>query len=179
MDTSPVDWPALGAEIERDLRANLLPFWMTRVPDLDHGGFYGALSNAGAVDNAAPRTAVLYGRILWTFSAAYRVYGTPAYLETAERARAYLNTHLWDDRHQGVFWSVDRHGRPLEARKHSYAQAFALYGYSEHYRAADLPTAGSGPRLCSSAWRPTPTIRPTAVTSRAARAIGAPWPICA
>ena len=34
-----------------------------------------------------------------------------------------------------MYWSVDCTGQPVQARKHSYVQAFAIYGLSEYYRA--------------------------------------------
>jgi cellobiose epimerase len=34
-----------------------------------------------------------------------------------------------------VFWMLDAHGRPLDDRKHVYAQAFAIYALAEHFLA--------------------------------------------
>jgi mannobiose 2-epimerase len=83
----------------------------------------------------AAKGSVLNARILWTFSAAHRVLGDDRFRELAERAHSYLREHLWDPAHGGVFWSVDCRGGPLETRKQTYAQAFALYGLSEYHRA--------------------------------------------
>ena len=51
-----------------------------------------------------PRSAVVAARILWTFSAAYRVYREPAVLAAARHAYAYLIGPLWDEQHGGVYW---------------------------------------------------------------------------
>ncbi len=131
--------PLNNAEFRRqlagELTGNILPFWIEHVVDEVNGGFYGALSNDLQVHNEEPRSAVLCARILWTYAAAYRRFGTPAYLEMAGRAYDYLTGVFWDAQHDGVYWSVDAQGRPLLDRKHHYAQAFALYGLSEYYRA--------------------------------------------
>jgi mannobiose 2-epimerase len=40
-----------------------------------------------------------------------------------------------------VYWSIDRHGRPVNDRKHTYAQAFSIYGLSAYYRASGEPAS--------------------------------------
>ena len=121
---------------EQELTGNILPFWVEQTPDPNHGGFYGSLSNDLKVNNDVPRSAVLYGRILWTFSSAYRKYKLPQYLSTAQRAYDYMRQHFWDEKHEGMYWTVDACGEPVEPRKHTYAQAFSIYGLSEYYLAA-------------------------------------------
>lgn len=125
----------LAERIEQELTGNILPFWVTHTPDPINGGFYGSLSNDLKVDNDSPRSAVLYGRILWTFSLAYKEYKRPEYLETARRAYEYIKVHFWDTQHGGVYWSVNAEGKPLDARKHTYANSFCIYGLTEYYRA--------------------------------------------
>jgi mannobiose 2-epimerase len=48
----------------------------------------------------------------------------------------YLSRTFVDQTFGGVYWTVDDQGRPLQDRKHSYAQAFAIYGLSEYHRAS-------------------------------------------
>lgn len=100
-----------------------------------HGGFYGALSNDLKIFNDVPRSAVLCARLLWTFSAAYRRFADPVYRATADYARDYLMRVFWDTEYGGVYWSVNAEGQPVEDRKHTYAQSFAIYGLVEYYRA--------------------------------------------
>ncbi len=126
----------LRQSIEQELTGNILPFWVDHTPDPIHGGFYGALSNDLKVDDHSPRSAVLYGRILWTFALAYRKYRLPEYLSTAQRAYDYLRQYFWDAKYEGVYWTVNARGEPVETRKHTYAQAFSIYGLSEYYSAA-------------------------------------------
>lgn len=130
------DW---AQSFEAELRGNILSFWMQHTPDPENGGFYGAITNDLHVRNEVERSTVLCSRILWTFSTAARQYGEEAYLQTARLAFEFLSGRFWDPQFQGVYWSLDRHGRPVNDRKHTYAQAFSIYGLSEFYRVSGEP----------------------------------------
>jgi mannobiose 2-epimerase len=129
----------LRQRIETELRGNILPFWIEHTLDEEYGGFYGALTNDLVVNNDAPRSAVLTARILWTYSAAYRLYHDARYLAMARRAYDYLVQQFWDRDYGGVYWTLDRRGCPTNDRKHVYAQAFAVYGLAEFHRATGEP----------------------------------------
>ena len=122
------------AELLAELHDNILPFWQTRMTD-PRGGFFGRMTGRGELQPDAERSAILCGRILWTFSAAARTTGREAYLRTATQARDYLLEHFVDREHGGLFWSVDAEGRPLDTKKQFYALGFAIYGLSEYVRA--------------------------------------------
>jgi mannobiose 2-epimerase len=125
----------LKGRIERELKGNILPFWIRHAVDEANGGFYGAVTNDLRVVNSVPRSAVLCSRILWTYAAAYRMFMDENYLRMARWAYDYLTQHFWDRNHGGVYWSLDYRGNPVNDRKHIYAQAFAIYGLSEYFRA--------------------------------------------
>jgi mannobiose 2-epimerase len=118
-----------------ELQQNILPFWINRVTDRQNGGFVGRISGDGIVHPDAPKGAILNARILWTFSAAYRLFHKREYLETATRAKEYLLTRFWDNQYGGVYWQVAADGTPLDTKKQIYAQGFAIYGLSEYARA--------------------------------------------
>jgi len=129
------DW---SARIERELRENILPFWMRHAVDRENGGFYGKIDCDGAIQRESPRTSVINSRILWTFSAASRLLGA-AYRATADWAYEYIVDKFWDAEFGGVYWWLDHQGYPLSLRKQIYAQAFAIYGIAEYYRATGKP----------------------------------------
>jgi cellobiose epimerase len=135
----PFDESDFSRQLQEEVTGNILPFWMTHVVDRVHGGFYGAVTNDLQVHNEVPRSATQCGRILWTFSTAYRRLGGEAYLSTARWAYDYLTRVFWDQDYGGLFWEVDYRGNPVSDRKHHYAQAFAIYGLSEYYRATREP----------------------------------------
>ncbi len=135
MTISPELMLEFKQRIENEILNDVLPFWIRHAPDREHGGFYGLITNDLRVYNNVPRSSVLCSRILWTFSAAYRLYGGEAYLQMATRAFDELLRRFWDRECSGVFWAVDYRGNVVSDRKQIYAQAFALYGLAEHYRA--------------------------------------------
>ena len=119
------------------LEKNILRFWLDKMVDHENGGFYGRIDGSGVLHPEAEKGAILNARILWTFSAAYRVLGNPEYLEAATRAKDYFIEHFIDKEFGGVFWSVDYKGNPLDTKKQFYAIGFALYGLTEFVRATD------------------------------------------
>ena len=142
------------------LTQNILPFWMTTMVDHEHGGFYGRMDGHMKLYAEADKGAILNARILWSFSAAYRVLSKLArqdnldklyeperqerlsrlerlesYKAAATRAKDYFIDHFIDHEYGGVYWSVDYMGRPKDTKKQFYAIGFAIYGLSEYYRA--------------------------------------------
>ena len=117
------------------LEKNILQFWLDKMQDHENGGFYGRIDGSGQLHPEAEKGAILNARILWSFSAAYRVLGKPEYLEAATRAKDYIIDHFVDEEFGGVYWSVDYKGNPLDTKKQFYAIGFAIYGLSEYARA--------------------------------------------
>ena len=122
-------------EMQDVLENNILPFWLNKMIDREHGGFYGRIDGSGQLHPEAEKGAILNARILWSFSAAYRVLQKEEYLEAATRAKDYLIEHFIDPEYGGVYWSLDYQGNPLDTKKQFYAIGFAIYGLSEYARA--------------------------------------------
>ncbi|WP_297329194.1 AGE family epimerase/isomerase [uncultured Bacteroides sp.] len=122
-------------EMEEELVANILPFWMDKMTDQTHGGFYGRITGTEKLMPEAEKGAILNARILWTFSSAYRLLKKEEYLTTATRAKRFIIDHFYDKEYGGVFWSLDYKGHPLDKKKQIYALGFAIYGLSEFHRA--------------------------------------------
>ena len=126
----------LRAELEHELKDNILSWWMTYVPDHELGGFHGHIDHQNRVVKGAGKGSVLNARILWTFSAAYRMYEQPEYLETARRAYAYIISYFTDKKHGGVYWELEPDGSVRSSRKQIYAIAFTIYGLVEYHLAS-------------------------------------------
>jgi mannobiose 2-epimerase len=99
------------------------------------GGYWGEVDRELAPVPGAARSLVLIARLVWTFSAAYRVLGRREHLAWALHAYDYLKQHFIDPEYGGGYWSVGEDGAPLDTRKLVYGQAFIIYGGSELYRA--------------------------------------------
>ena len=89
------------------LENNILKYWIDKVKDEENGGFYGRVDGKDQVHPEAEKGAVMNARILWAFSAAYRVLKKPEYLEAATRAKEYVRDHFLDKEYGGIYWSVD------------------------------------------------------------------------
>ena len=138
-------------EMQDVVENNILHFWLDKMVDREHGGFYGRMDGNGVLHPEAEKGAILNARILWSFSAAYRVLSGKTteretnlntasaehetYLEAASRAKDYFIEHFIDHEFGGVYWSVDYKGNPLDTKKQFYAIGFAIYGLSEYARA--------------------------------------------
>jgi mannobiose 2-epimerase len=130
---------AWAARFRKQLVGNILPFWIKHTVDRENGGFYGVVDCDLNVDKQAPRAAVIATRILWTYSAAARALGDPAYREMADWAYAYIVDKFWDKTYDGIYWMVDYQGNPISDRKQIYAQAFGAYALSEYFRLTGKP----------------------------------------
>lgn len=142
---------SIKQEMQDVLEKNILRFWLKKMVDHENGGFYGRLDGNGVLHPEAEKGAILNARILWSFSAAYRVLSgktaeretnlntafteCETYLEAASRAKDYFIEHFIDHEYGGVYWSVDYKGNPLDTKKQFYAIGFAIYGLSEYARA--------------------------------------------
>ena len=91
----------LRDSMQRDLRGNVLPFWLGHVLD-EKAGFRGLVAEAGRADEAAPMGGVLCARLLWTFSAAYRRTGDPGHRRAADHFRSWLTGRFLDERYGGI-----------------------------------------------------------------------------
>ncbi len=120
---------------ENHLKNQLLPFW-NRMEDVENGGFYGYANESGVPDKNSIKSCILNSRILWFYSASYNLLKENDLLEKAKHAFSFLQNHFYDSRYQGVFWSVEADGTPVDTTKHTYNQAFAIYALSEYYKAS-------------------------------------------
>ena len=106
----------LRDEIVQDLTENILPFWAEHSPD-PSGGFYGTLLFDGTPKPDAEKGGILNARLVWTFSAAYRILEDENYKMLADRAQRYFIDHFVDKEYGGTFLTVKADGSPLAMQK--------------------------------------------------------------
>ena len=123
----------LAAEMKTHLENKILPFWM-KLADEEHGGFYGYVDKHLVAHPHAHKGCILNSRTLWTFATAARVLDNDIYLAYARRALDFM-AKFEDAERGGVYWSVTAEGEPLDKTKHTYCQAFAIYGLAAYMRA--------------------------------------------
>ena len=127
----------LRDEIVGDLKENLLPFWAKYSvdPNDPNQGFYGRIANDGTGIENTPKHNVLFARYLWTYSTACHVLGDEKYLQLANRAYNYFSNFFWDSENGGVYWTLNADGTVQNSGKITYGLSFAIYAFSEYYRA--------------------------------------------
>jgi cellobiose epimerase len=118
----------------------ILRYWIDYSQD-PNGGFVGRIDNDNRIYADAPKGSVLNARILWTFSSAFNATGNNEYLKIADKAFNYITEHFIDKEFDGVFWSVDSKGEPLDTKKQVYAIAFVVYALSEYFRSSNNEAA--------------------------------------
>jgi len=125
----------LKQEMQDVLENNILSFWINHMQDHKNEGFFGRITGAGILIPEANKGGILNARILWTFSAAYRLLHKPEYLTMATRAKRYILDYFYDKELGGIYWEVDYKGHPIDTKKQIYTLGFAIYGLSEYHRA--------------------------------------------
>lgn len=123
----------LREELDSELR-EILDFWSRETLDLQYGGFIGRIDHQQIKRTTADKGAVLHARILWTFSAAYRMYGREQDGAMGTRVYEYIKNHFVDTEHGGIYWTVDYLGCPVDTKKQIYALAFTIYALAEYSR---------------------------------------------
>ncbi|MCG6227087.1 AGE family epimerase/isomerase [Vibrio furnissii] len=119
---------------------HILDFWL-KFQDTNLGGFYCFADFVGNIDPEHDKAVLLHSRILWTFSAAYRVLKKEAYLQAAEHCYQFLVDKAIDKENGGVYWLLDKNGNVTDSQKHVYNQGFAIYALCEFYLATGNQTA--------------------------------------
>ena len=125
----------LKQQVKEVLTNNIMPFWSVKMVDEANGGFYGQIDGNNQIHPTADKGGILNARILWTFSSAYLQEKNPLYLEMANRAKAYILAHFFDNEFGGTYWKLSFDGNPVDTKKQIYSQAFFIYAFTEHYRA--------------------------------------------
>ena len=119
-------------EIRDHLEKKILPFWKA-LKDDTYGGFYGYMDSNLILNRTADKGCILNSRILWTFSAAAEALHSEELRAYADHSMAFLE-RFEDPDNGGMYWSVTYDGKPADTTKHTYCQAFAIYGLAAYYR---------------------------------------------
>lgn len=121
-------------EIARHLQEDMIPFW-ENLKDTEYGGYYGYMDDQLHIDRSYEKGCILNSRILWFFSSAYKLLGKVNLKEDADHAYQFLKERCQDKVYGGIYWSLTYDGKPKDASKHTYNQAFAIYALSAYYDA--------------------------------------------
>jgi len=123
------------SKLEKNLKSNIVPFWLSKSLDRTNGGYTINFGPKGEPKGPGTKMIVTQARTVWLFSRLVRAgYGGPEHLQAAEHGYRFLKEKMWDVKDSGFYWEVDASGnQKLKPRKHLYGQAFGLYALSEYY----------------------------------------------
>ena len=122
-----------AVEIKNHLTDNLIPFWK-QLKDDEYGGYYGYSDFGHNIDKQYEKGCILNSRILWFFSTCAYFTDDKECIAYAKQAYDFLKDSFIDKEYGGVYWSVTYDGKPLDTTKHTYCQAFAIYGLAAYYK---------------------------------------------
>ena len=122
------------SEFKNHLANDLLPFW-NNLYDSEYGGFYGNVDSENNINKKAEKSAILQTRILWFYSSCYKLLKDENLLKLADLQFEFIQKYMLDPVDGGIYWSVEHDGKIKDSRKHTYAQAFALYSMGAYYSA--------------------------------------------
>lgn len=120
-------------EAEQHLTQELLPFWLDRSKDDQHGGFITHFDKDGKDTGADEKSLIAQTRCVYTFSSAHRAgYGDGKCLEYARHGVDFLINHMWDREYGGFYWLLDRKANVKIDEKILYGHSFAIYSLCEY-----------------------------------------------
>ncbi len=122
------------AEASAELE-HIYDFWK-KLRDDEKGGFFGYMNFDLNVNRNGVKGVILNSRIMWFFSNVYLVTKKEEALEYAKHAYDFMRKFCVDEEYGGVYWMLNADGTIREDMKHTYNQAFAIYGLSSYYDAS-------------------------------------------
>lgn len=122
----------LKTELSDELDA-ILKYWSKHTLDNENGGFVGQIDFNDHIIGNTEKGAVLNARILWSFSASYKITKNESHKKIAKRAFEFLSEYFYDAEFGGLFWIINADKTPKDTKNQIYALAFAIYGLSEYY----------------------------------------------
>jgi len=131
---------ALKKEAENHLVNELLPFWITRMIDKNHGGYLTHFDRDGKDTGEDEKSLIAQTRCLYTLSSAHRAgYGAGEFASLAGHGDDFLVNKMWDKEYGGFYWMMDRRGNVKIDQKIIYGHSFAMYALSEYTLATGDP----------------------------------------
>ncbi len=128
------------AEIQHHLLNELIPFWMTRGIDQEHGGYLTYLDKNGIATGETLKTLICQTRMIYSAAAAHRAgLGNGYFLDSAKQGVDFLINHFWDHDLAGWYWTTERDGTPINKSKLTYGHSFAIYALTEYAMASGDP----------------------------------------
>ena len=124
------DFKKLAAQYKAELLDKVMPFWLEKSQDLEHGGFFTCLVRDGSVFDT-DKFIWLLGRELWMFATLYnKAEQRQEWLDAAIQGAEFLKKYGHDGQLNWYF-ALDREGHPLVEPYNIFSYTFAVIAFGQ------------------------------------------------
>ena len=113
-DPTRENYRLLAAEVDANLKQQVLANWYPRALDVERGGFIQNLNEDWTPAPGGAKGIVYESRLTWTAAKAAQRFPEKSalYSDAAREGLKFLADKMWDSQHGGFYWSVDPTGNP-------------------------------------------------------------------
>lgn len=119
----------------QELYNHVLPFWMNKSIDQEHGGYFTCINGNGVVFDT-DKFVWLQCRQVWTFSMLYNraENPNPTWIKIAEQGAEFLKKY-GRDKSENWYFSLRRDGQPLVVAYNIFSDCFACMAFAQLFKA--------------------------------------------
>ena len=128
--TMTTDFKKLSEQYKHELLDKVVPFWLEKSQDLEHGGYFTCLDREGNVFDT-DKFIWLQGREVWMFATLYnKVEKRQEWLDCAIQGAEFLKKYGHDG-NLNWYFSLDREGHPLVEPYNIFSYTFAVIAFGQ------------------------------------------------
>lgn len=125
-----MDFKQLAKQYKSELLDKVVPFWLEKSQDLEHGGYFTCLERNGDVFDT-DKFVWLQGREIWMFATLYnKVEKRQEWLDCAIQGAEFLKKHGHDG-NLNWYFALDREGNPLVEPYNIFSYTFAVIAFGQ------------------------------------------------
>lgn len=125
-----MDFKQLAEQYKSELLDKVVPFWLEKSQDLEHGGYFTCLERNGDVFDT-DKFVWLQGREVWMFATLYnKVEKRREWLDCAIQGAEFLKKHGHDG-NLNWYFALDREGNPLVEPYNIFSYTFAVIAFGQ------------------------------------------------
>lgn len=125
-----MDFNQLAKQYKSELLDKVVPFWLEKSQDLEHGGYFTCLERNGDVFDT-DKFVWLQGREVWMFATLYnKVEKRQEWLDCAIQGAEFLKKHGHDG-NLNWYFALDREGNPLVEPYNIFSYTFAVIAFGQ------------------------------------------------
>ena len=125
-----MDFKQLAKQYKSELLDKVVPFWLEKSQDLEHGGYFTCLERNGDVFDT-DKFVWLQGREVWMFATLYnKVEKRQEWLDCALQGAEFLKKHGHDG-NLNWYFALDREGNPLVEPYNIFSYTFAVIAFGQ------------------------------------------------